>query len=174
MTGAAPGPRRGGRGVVACARRTGRGLGPRRRGGDDGHAVVEFLGATLVLLVPLVYLVVVLAAVQSATFAVDGAAREAARAAVTADPLLAAERATAAVAIALGDQGLDPAAAADALTVRCEPDCTSPGTTVTVEVALEVPLPGVPGFVRDAVPLAVPVSATVTAPVDDYRSRAAS
>lgn len=148
-----------------------RGPEPPRGGGDQGSAVVEFLGATLVLLVPLVYLVVVLAAVQSATFAVDGAAREAARAAVTADAPLAAERATAAVAIALGDQGLDPARAADALTVRCEPDCTSPGTTVTVEVALDVPLPGVPGFLRDVVPLTVPVSAAVTAPVDDFRSR---
>lgn len=140
-------------------------------GGESGSAVVEFLGATLVLLVPLVYLVVVLAAVQRATFAVDGAAREAARAAVTADADDAAGRATAAVAIALDDQGLDPALAAGALTVRCEPDCASPGTTVTVDVALEVPLPGVPRFVQDAVPLAVPVSATVTAPVDDYRSR---
>jgi Flp pilus assembly protein TadG len=159
-------------GRASGARHGGRGPAPRPCGGDDGSAVVEFLGATLVLLVPLVYLVVVLAAVQSATFAVDGAAREAARAAVTADPTLAAERATAAVAIALGDQGLDPAHAGDALTVRCEPDCASPGTTVTVEVALEVALPWVPGFVRDAVPLAVPVSGTVTAPVDDYRRRA--
>nr|WP_297423237.1 pilus assembly protein [uncultured Actinotalea sp.] len=144
-----------------------------RTGGDEsGSAVVEFLGATLVLLVPLVYLVVVLAAVQRATFAVDGAAREAARATVTAGTADdAAARATAAVALALDDQGLDPAGASDALTVRCEPDCTSAGTTVTVEVALAVPLPGVPGFVQDAVPLAVPVSATVTAPVDDYRSR---
>lgn len=143
----------------------------RAHDGQAGSAVVEFLGATLVLLVPLVYLVVVLAAVQSATFATDGAAREAARAVVTAATDDAAERATAAVAIALEDQGLDPSLAADALTVRCEPDCASPGTTVTVEVALEVPLPGVPGFVQDSVPLAVPVSATVTAPVDDYRSR---
>lgn len=143
----------------------------RAAGDDSGSAVVEFLGATLVLLVPLVYLVVVLATVQRATFAVDGAAREAARAAVTANADDAAARATAAVALALDDQGLDPAGAADALVVRCEPDCTSPGTTVTVEVALEVPLPGVPGFLQDAVPLAVPVSASVTAPVDDYRSR---
>ncbi|WP_225753962.1 pilus assembly protein [Actinotalea sp. Marseille-Q4924] len=139
--------------------------------GDRGSAVVEFLGVTVVLLVPLVYLVVVTAAVQAATFAVDGAAREAARAVVTADPDDAGPRAAAAVAIALEDQGLDPALAAGALTVRCEPDCLSPGTTLTVEVALDVALPGVPGFVRDAVPLAVPVSATITAPVDDYRSR---
>lgn len=143
----------------------------RTRGDDSGSAVVEFLGATLVLLVPLVYLVVVLATVQRATFAVDGAAREAARAVVTADADDAAARATAAVALALDDQGLDPSRAGEALAVRCEPDCMSPGTTVTVEVALEVPLPGVPGLVQDAVPLAVPVSATVTAPVDDYRSR---
>lgn len=159
--------------MIGSVRRLGDRLVHRVRtgGGESGSAVVEFLGATLVLLVPLVYLVVVLATVQRATFAVDGAAREAARATVTADADDAAARATAAVALALDDQGLDPARAAGALTVRCEPDCTSPGTTVTVEVALEVPLPGVPGFVAEAVPLAIPVSATVTAPVDDYRSR---
>lgn len=151
-----------------CARVRGR-MHP--AGGEAGSAVVEFLGVTVVLLVPIVYLVVVVAAVQAATFAVDGAAREAARAVVTAEPDDAGPRATAAVAIALGDQGLDPGLAADALTVRCEPDCVTPGTTVTVVVALDVDLPGVPGFVRDVVPLVVPVSASVTAPVDDYRSR---
>ena len=50
-------------------------------GGDDaGNAIVEFLGAALLLLVPLVYLVLVLGRLQAATFATAGAAREAARA----------------------------------------------------------------------------------------------
>ena len=40
---------------------------------------MEFLGVSLVLLVPLVYLVLVLGRIEAATFAVEGAAREAAR-----------------------------------------------------------------------------------------------
>lgn len=47
---------------------------------DRGSAMVEFLGAALILLVPLLYLVLVLAQVQSAAFAAEGAARESMRA----------------------------------------------------------------------------------------------
>ncbi|NKY41663.1 pilus assembly protein, partial [Cellulomonas septica] len=54
-------------------------------GRDDGSAVLEFLGVALVLLLPTVYLVLVLGRLQAATFAVEGAAREAARTAVAAD-----------------------------------------------------------------------------------------
>lgn len=123
------------------------------------------------LLVPVVYLVLVLAAVQAATFAADGAAREAARAVVT-DVEHGEERAVAAVRLAFEDQGLDPADAHDALTVVCAPDCASPGSVVTVEVTTDVDLPGVPGFLSGVVPLSVPVSAELTAPVDDFRARA--
>lgn len=141
-------------------------------GGDAGSAVVEFLGASLLLLVPVVYLVLVLGRVQAATFAVDTAAREAARAAVTAEPAAAAARVDAAVALALADQGL-PAGAA-AVAVACEPrDCAGAGATVSVEVAVDVDLPGVPAFAADAVPLRVPVSAVVTSPVEAFRGRGA-
>ncbi|WP_024288980.1 TadE/TadG family type IV pilus assembly protein [Cellulomonas sp. KRMCY2] len=137
---------------------------------DRGSAIVEFLGVALVLLVPVVYLVLVLARMQSAAFAVDGAAREAARAFVTAqEPSAAAGRAVTAAAIAFDDQGLDPAAAAGAVVVACSADpCLTPGTAVTATIALDVPLPGVPGWLQGVVPLAVPVSATATATVDTF------
>lgn len=135
---------------------------------DEGSAVVEFLGVALVLLVPVVYLVLVLGQLQAAAFAVDGAAREAARAIVTADDAeAAAERATAAVQLALGDQGFD-GERQNALSVDCTAACLDPGTSVTAHVAVEVPLPGVPGFLQDAVPLTVPVTASATAVVDTY------
>ncbi|MDT0165722.1 pilus assembly protein [Actinotalea sp. AC32] len=143
--------------------------GQARPCGDDGNAVLEFIGASLLLIVPVVYLVLVLAAVQAATFAVDGAAREAARAVVTGPPH-GEQRAVAAVALAFDDQGLDPATAEDALTVLCDPDCTSAGSRVTVEVETEVDLPGVPGFLSGVVPVSVPVGARLTAPVDDFRA----
>lgn len=140
-------------------------------GDDDGSAIVEFLGVALILLVPVVYLVLVLGQLQAASFAVDGAAREAVRAVVTADDAeAAAQRAVAAVDLALGDQGVgvDAMGAADALTVECDAACLDPGTTVTAHVAIEVALPGVPGWLQDAVPLSVPVTASATGVVDTY------
>lgn len=141
-------------------------------GADDGSAVVEFLGVALVLLVPVVYLVLVLAALQGAAFAVDGAAREAVRAVTAATPEQdAAQRAVAAVGIALADQGLDPALAPDAVVLTCEEaGCTAPGATVTATVEVQVPLPGVPSWLREAVPLVVPVSAQATGAVDEFRA----
>lgn len=138
---------------------------------DAGSAIVEFLGVALLLLVPTVYLVLVLGRLQAASFAVDGAAREAARAFVTAQDLgSAGSRATTSVAVALADQGLDPALAAESLTVSCASGCLVAGEDVIVRVDVEVGLPGVPGWLQDVVPLAVPVSAQATATVDEHRA----
>lgn len=143
---------------VLARRLAGAGAGPDPRP-DAGNALVEFLGVALVLLVPLVYLVLVLGRMQAAAFAVDGAAREAVRAVLAAptahaDPAVAAR---AAVAIALADQGF---AQDDALTLACDPACDRPGAQVAARVDLAVDLPLVPAFLRDAVPLSVPTSAT--------------
>ena len=56
-----------------------------RSTGDEGSSVIEFLGLAVVLLIPLVYLVLTLARIEAATFATEGAAREAARTYVVAD-----------------------------------------------------------------------------------------
>jgi hypothetical protein len=144
----------------------------RRCAGDDaGSALVEFLGVSLVLLVPTVYLVLVLGRVQAATFAVEGAAREAARVSVAADDAeQGAARAVAAVGVALRDQGFDDDPAG-ALVLRCSADpCLTPGAEVAATVEVRVPLPLVPSFVGDVVPLEVPVSAERVAPVDAYRA----
>ncbi len=137
---------------------------------DAGSALVEFLGISLVLLVPLVYLVLVLGRIQAATFAVEGAAREASRVFVAADDSQqGAARAVTSVRVALADQGFDddPATALD---VRCSVDpCLTPGAEVAASVEVRVPLPFVPTFVRDVVPLEVPVRAERVAPVDAYR-----
>ena len=138
---------------------------------DDGSSVVEFLGLSVVLLVPLVYLVVTLGRLEAATFATEGAAREAARTYVAADGAdEGAERAIAAVGIALRDQGFhdDPATA---LTLTCSAvPCLAPGSDVSARIEVRVPLPFVPSFVRDVIPLEVPVSVERVAPVDTYRT----
>jgi Flp pilus assembly protein TadG len=145
------------------------------RGGHDdapdrGSAVVEFLAAALLLLLPVLYLVVVLGRLQAATFAAEGAAREAGRS-FTTSPTVddALPRATAAVRIALDDQGFTAVDAGSALVVSCSTTpCLEPGSDVLVRVSFEVPLPAVPAFVQGVVPLAVPITAEHVAPVDSF------
>jgi hypothetical protein len=160
--------------VARCLLARLRAVAPARQGAaDDGSAVVEFLGVALLLLVPTVYLVLVLARLQSAAFAVDGAAREAVRTYVSAaDEATAAQQAATSVAIAFDDQGLSPDLAAEALTVSCSAArCLSADGTVTALVQVSVALPGVPGWLQDVVPLAVPVSAQATGVVDTFVGR---
>ena len=96
--------------------------------------------------------------------------REAARTYVAADTSeQGSARAAAAAGIALRDQGFDDDPV-DALTLSCSSTpCLEPGSDVAARVDLRVPLPFVPAFVRDIVPLEVPVSAERVAPVDAYR-----
>lgn len=138
------------------------------RAGERGSAMVEFLGVTLILLVPLVYLVVTLGRVQAGAFAAEGAAREAVRAMVTAESSAAgAARADIAVGIALADQ--DFARAAGALVLECSAEpCLTPGGSVGAVVRVEVPLPLVPEALRPWLPLSIPVEATRAATVDAY------
>ena len=138
---------------------------------DRGSAVVEFLGVALVLLLPVLYLVLTVGRVQAATFAVEGASREAARAFGTAPSSAGgARRACAAVALPLGAAGGAPGAGG--LTIACSSQaCLEPGGEVTAHVRLDVPLPLVPELVRGVVPLAVPVEARHVASVDAYAAR---
>ncbi|QAY62065.1 pilus assembly protein [Xylanimonas allomyrinae] len=140
---------------------------------ERGSAVVEFIGTTVVLLIPLVYLVLTVGRLQAGAFAVDGAAREAARAVVTAvSSDDAAARARVAAGIALEDQGFDPqpALTGGAVQVTCAADpCLSPGGTVTATVHTRVPLPFVPEALRSWVPLEVPVESRYRASVDQFR-----
>ncbi|MGY4645693.1 pilus assembly protein [Cellulomonas sp. URHB0016] len=140
--------------------------------GEEGNGILEFLGLSVVLLVPIVYLTLVLGRVQAATFAAEGAAREAARTYVTSDSeAVGAQRAVASVGLALRDQSFDDDAA-EALTLTCSATpCLVPGGRVRARVEILVPLPFVPEFVRGAIPLEVPVSADRVAAVDVFRSR---
>ena len=59
--------------------RDGTGMVARRLRDETGSAAIEFVTAGLILLVPIVYLVVALAAIQAGAFAAEAAARQAAR-----------------------------------------------------------------------------------------------
>lgn len=120
-----------------------------QRPSGDGHhergsAVVEFTFLALLLMVPLVYFIITMSQIQGGSFAVVGAADQAAKVYV-AQPDAATAQAAAeqAVAIALADFGHQPEAAQVA--TSCNPsDCQAAGSTVTVTVSLMVPLPFLP------------------------------
>jgi len=153
-------------------------LGRRDVADDSGGAIVEFVAVTLLLLVPVVYLVVTVARIQAGLFAAEAASYEAARASVVEgvwqldngasrsaamDSGLA--RARAVTAVTAEDFGFDTSDAVVVLT--CAPaQCLSFGSNIEATVEVHVPLPGVPGFVGRLVPLEVTVAAAARAPVD--------
>ncbi len=111
---------------------------------EQGSAVVEFIFLSTLLMVPLVYFIITVGQVQGGSFAVVGAADQAAKVYV-AQPDAASGRAAAeqAVLLALADYGQRADNAS--IDTRCEPaDCLAPGSAVTVTVRLTVPLPFVP------------------------------
>lgn len=130
--------------------------------GERGSAVIEFLVAGLVLLVPLAYLVVALGLVQEHALGVEATARHAAhtlaRTGGVDETFAALPEVLASVP---AEYGIDP----DALdvSVTCVPahvGCPAAGSTVVVTIAATVPLPLMPpvlGLDRLAV---IPVEST--------------
>ncbi len=148
---------------------------------DAGGAIVEFIGMSLLLLVPVVYLIVALSQIQAATFAVELSAREAARSATVAGVAaledgakprdargVASRRAEAATDLTLEDFGFtEPKARSIELTCSKRP-CFQPGTDVYATVEVRVALPGVPSGLASWMPLGVTVSASAVSAVEDY------
>lgn len=128
---------------------------------EQGSAAVEVLVLGVLLLVPLVYLVLTVAALQGAAFAAEGAARQAARSiALGATAAEGRSAADAAASVALADWHVDPSAAQ--LTVRCVPDpddCGTPRGTVDVRVRIAATLPLLPPALAVDAPGSVPVEA---------------
>lgn len=142
-------------------------------GGDRGSAAVEFLTLGVLLLVPIVYLVLTLAALQGAAFAAEGAARQAARLIATAGTEASGRSAAdTAVRVGLADWHL-PAHAAS-VTVVCSPrpdDCLTPRGTVRVTVRVAAALPLMPPALAVDAPGTVPVEAHALQPVSMFRSK---
>jgi hypothetical protein len=135
---------------------------------ERGSAVVEFVVLGVLLLIPLVYLVMMLARVQAGSYAVSQAAREAGRAFVTADAEGAARaRAQAAARVAFADHAFEDSGR---VTIACDGSpCLRPDGQVVTAATVRVPLPLVPSFVRHVIPLSVPVSASHLSTVDRFR-----
>ena len=138
------------------------------RSAERGSAVVEFVFLAVLMLVPLIYLVMTLGRLQAGAYAASAAAREAGRAYTTAGTESEAEgRADAAASIAFEDQGFG---GTGRLSLSCDgTPCLRPEGRIEVTSVVTVPLPFVPSFARDVVPLEVPLSASHVAVVDRFR-----
>lgn len=155
---------------------------PRRLAGinrhdDEGAAMLEFIALSLLLLIPLIYLVVTLSRIQAGAFAAESAASEASRTLVvtgvhelesgasrSAAMSQGSQRAQAAVGLVAADFGFSSEEAA--LILACEGTCLEPGTNATAEVTIQVALPGIPGFLNSSIPLEVEVVGSARSPVD--------
>ena len=133
-------------------------------GNETGSASLEFITAGMILLVPLVYLVLALSALQGGALAVEGAARQAARVYVQSpDQATATERARRAVAFALEDYGLDASDAEVQIECAGGPShCLSRQSLVTVTVRIGIALPLVPDLLALNQSASVPMTAAST------------
>jgi hypothetical protein len=141
-------------------------------GTQDGSAIIEFVFLAVLMMVPLFYLVMVLARLQAGAYAVSAASREAGRAYVTAsaqDPPLA--RARSAAGLAFADQGFD-GHEGRLEPIRCDHAvCLTPSGRVTITATVLVPMPLVPAFFSGIVSTQIPVSATHVETVDRFGGR---
>ena len=137
---------------------------------EDGTASLEFVTAGMILLLPMVYLVLTMSALQAGSRAVEGAARQAVRVYVQAPDTRNAEaEAERAIRFALADYGLDSSAAS--VSISCSPrpaDCLRRRATVTITVGVSVSLPLVPSALTVDGPLTVQVRSTATEQVSRF------
>ena len=118
---------------------------------DEGSAIVEFVFLSVLLLIPLVYLVLTVAQGQAGAFAVSLASREAGRAFATApDDASGEARAQAAAQLAFQDYGWGIA------------------TASREEATLPVKLPLVPDFLVGALPTQITLTAEHVSTVDRF------
>jgi Flp pilus assembly protein TadG len=135
---------------------------------EDGSAAIEFIGLSVVLLLPVVYVLLTVFQLQRAAFGVSQAAREAGRAYATASSSgEASDRAREAADLAVHDQGVD---GSPAVSYSSSPSL-QPGARFTVRVDMDVPLPYAGhGKFLGLIPATVGVHSSYTVVIDEYRA----
>ena len=126
---------------------------------DEGSAALEFITVGIILLVPLVYLVIALGAIQEQTLGVEAAARHTARSiSLSADAPSAEARGEEVLEAVAAEYGVD--AGAVEVGMSCTPvgvDCPSAGATLTLTIRARVTLPLVPAIFGLERAAAIPV-----------------
>jgi hypothetical protein len=130
--------------------------------GDRGSAALEFILVGVLLLVPIVYLILALGAIQEQTLGTESGARHIARVLAEApDATVAREHADAVLRSIVGEYGLDRDRVE--LAVACLPaggPCPRAGATLVVTVRTRVALPLVPPVLGLDGTASVPVEAS--------------
>jgi Flp pilus assembly protein TadG len=137
---------------------------------EAGSASLEFITVGMLLLVPTVYLVLALSALENASFGVEGAARQATRVFVqSASDGDADAAAQTAIQVTLADYGLDAATAHVEVSCRPNPSrCLTRRGFVTVSISTMVPLPLVPAVLQLHLPAGIPVQSLATEQVSRW------
>lgn len=134
---------------------------------ERGSAALEFVTLGVLLLVPLVYLVLAVAALQAGALAAEGAARQAARVWVRAASVAQADQWSAdSVAVSAHDFGFDRSQVA--WQRECLGECLSAGSRVTISVQIEVPMPLVPSVFGLPDRMSIPMRGSATQTVSRF------
>lgn len=139
-----------------------------RRGDERGSALVEFCWVGLILFIPITWIVLTVFEVQQGAFALNGAARAAARAyALAPDDSTGAARAQAVVDQTLRDQGGD--GQVGKVSVTCKPfaNCHSGTSLITITIHSGVALPFLPAMIDEG-QRSFKLSATHTVPIGQF------
>ena len=143
---------------------------------DAGNAVVEFIVLGVLLLVPMVYIMLAVLRVQGSAYGVSEAARESGRAFVEApSSAVAYAHACTAATLALANQVPGAFDCASHLHITCDAagarpcDALVPGSTVHVEIRVDVSLPFLPRSIFGE-SMTVPLHATHDEVVDPFRA----
>lgn len=130
---------------------------------EAGEASIEFLGVVMILVVPVFYLIATLGVVQSAVFASEAAARNAAR--IVADNMDRTDVAVIQGRLTFDDYGVGvtPHMSFTCVAGNCQPGVGS----VQVSVDAQVPLPLLPEWM--GVGAAIPIHADVAMPISGVR-----
>lgn len=136
---------------------------------ESGSASLEFITVGLILLVPLVYLIVALGAIQSQALGVETGARQLARTIATApDTATADARSKRVLEAIIAEYGIDPAKVEVEVSCATPGPCPTAGTLLSVTVTAEVALPLVPPVLGLDQLAQVPVTATGVHKVSRY------
>lgn len=134
---------------------------------ERGSAALEFVTLGVVLVVPLVYLVLAVAALQAGALAAEGAARQAARVWVRAGSETEADQLGAAsIAVAASDFGFGGTQVS--WQRACQGACWSAGSRVTISVQIQVPMPLVPPILGLPDRVSIPMRGTATQTVSKF------
>lgn len=138
----------------------------RRSRGDEGSALVELVWLGVLLLIPVVWILLSVFAVQNGAFGTSGAARAAGRAfALAPDDASGAARAKAAAAQVFADQDVD---GDPRVSIKCSiRPCHSGNAVITIVVTTNVQLPLLPSVLGGGAPT-FRMQSTHTFPIGQY------